>query len=196
MKPTNLDIQDVACLHAVQILQHPTSRPTTMPTHYSMVNTPKKNLSPFAAGKYSKSMKTPTRPHHQAKEGKSGLEAERVRALEALSSSRSKKKLSAKKGQQTHLLGKEDKEKWIKNYMDRETAVARNQVHDPQTASMQEQDHMRNVEKAQSTTTKPETTFQVMLNVIGDSLSDLASSEDDEDGEDEDHDEEDTEVAS
>jgi hypothetical protein len=43
------------------------------------------------------------------------------------------------------------------------------------------------------TTTKPEITFEEMLNAVGDSLSDLESSEDEEDGEDEDDDEEDTE---
>jgi len=78
--------------------------------------------------------------------------------------------------------------------VDRETAVARKRVQDAETAIMQEQEHMRNVEKAQSTTTKPETTFEEMLNAIVDSLIDLASSEDEEDGEDEDDDEEDTEL--
>jgi len=57
---------------------------------------------------------------------------------------------------------------------------------------MQEQEHMGNVEKGQSTTTKPGKTFEEMLNAIGDSLSDLASSKDEEDGEGEDDDEEDT----
>jgi len=78
--------------------------------------------------------------------------------------------------------------------VDRETAVARKRVQDTETAIMQDQEHMRNVEKAQSTTTKPETTFEEMLNAIGDSLSDLASSEDEENGEDEDDDEEYTEL--
>jgi len=57
---------------------------------------------------------------------------------------------------------------------------------------MQEQEHMENIEKGRSTTTKPEITFEEMLNAIGDSLSYLASSEDEEDGEDGDDDEEDT----
>jgi hypothetical protein len=57
---------------------------------------------------------------------------------------------------------------------------------------MQEQEYMGNVEKGRSTTTKTEITFQEMLNAIGDSLSDLESSEDKEDGDDEDDDEEDT----
>jgi len=76
--------------------------------------------------------------------------------------------------------------------VERETAVARKRVQDAETAMMQEQEHMENVEKGRSTTTKPEITFEEMLNAIGDSLSDLASSEDEEDGEDEDDDEEDT----
>jgi len=59
---------------------------------------------------------------------------------------------------------------------------------------MQEQEHMRNVKKARLTTTKPATTIEEVLNAICDSLSDLASSEDEEDGENEDDDEEDTEL--
>jgi hypothetical protein len=43
-----------------------------------------------------------------------------------------------------------------------------------------------------ATTGKPETTFEEMLNVIGERLSDLASSDDEDDGEDEEDDEEDT----
>jgi hypothetical protein len=51
---------------------------------------------------------------------------------------------------------------------------------------------MENVEKGRSTTTKPEITLEEMLYAIGDSLSDLASSDEEEDGEDEDDDEDDT----
>jgi hypothetical protein len=69
--------------------------------------------------------------------------------------------------------------------------VARKQVQDAKTAMMQEQEHMVNDEMGRSTTTKSEITFEERLNAIGDSLSDLASSEDEEDGEDEDYDEED-----
>ena len=50
---------------------------------------------------------------------------------------------------------------------------------------------MTNAEKAELTTTKPETTFEEMLNAIGESLSDLASSDEEEDGEDEDDEKED-----
>ena len=78
--------------------------------------------------------------------------------------------------------------------MDRDTTVAKKRVQDADTAIIQVQEHMRNVEKARSTTTKPETSFEEMLNAVGDSLSDLAGSEDEEDREDEDDDEQDTEL--
>jgi len=159
-----------------------------------MVNAPRKNVCSLAAGKYRKSMKNSTRQHHQANEAKSGLEAESVRALGALRSLRSKMKLSAENGGEMHFLRNTEQEKWIEDYVDRETTVARKQVQDAETAIMQEQEHIRNVEKAWSTTTEHETTFEEMLNAIGDSLSDLASSEDEEDGEDDDDDEEDTEL--
>jgi len=75
--------------------------------------------------------------------------------------------------------------------VERETAVARKRVEDTETAIKQEQDDMRNAEKAGLTTTTPETTFEEMVNVIGDSLSNLSSSDDGEDGKDEDDGEED-----
>jgi hypothetical protein len=52
------------------------------------------------------------------------LEAEPVRALEALRSIQSKKRLAAEKRQETHFLNNEEKEKWIEDYVERETAVA------------------------------------------------------------------------
>ena len=76
--------------------------------------------------------------------------------------------------------------------MEPQTAVARQRVQDAETVILQEQEQMGNVEKGPSTTTKPEITFAEMLSAIGDSLCDLASSEDEEDGEDKDDDEEDT----
>jgi hypothetical protein len=91
-----------------------------------------------------------------------------------------------------HFLTNEEREKWIEDYVERETAVARKRIQDAKTAMMKEQEHMENVEKGRLTTTKPEITFEEMLNDIGDSLSDLPSSNDEEDGEDEDDDEKDT----
>jgi hypothetical protein len=112
-----------------------------------MVNAPKKNLSPLPAGKYGKWTKHSTRRRHQANKGKSGLEAERVRALGALRSLRSKKKLAAEKRWETHFLSNEERENWIEDYLERETAVARKRVQDAKTAMMQEQEHMENGEK-------------------------------------------------
>jgi len=66
--------------------------------------------------------------------------------------------------------------------VERETPVARQRVQDAETAKMQEQEHMGNVENGQSTTTKAEITSEEMLNTIGDSLSDLANYKDEEDG--------------
>ena len=112
----------------------------------------------------------------------------------ALRSLRSKKKLSAEKWLETQFLANEAKEKWIEDYVESETAVARERVEDAETAIMEEQNDMTNVESAGTTTRTPKTTFEAMLNAMGDSLSDLASSKDDQDGKDEEDDEEDTQL--
>ena len=69
--------------------------------------------------------------------------------------------------------------------MERETAVARKRVEDAETAIKQKQEDMSNVENAGLTTREPEKTLGEMLNAIGDSLSDLASSDNEDDAEDE-----------
>ena len=114
------------------------------------------------------------------------MEAETVRALGALCSLRCKKKLAAEKRRETHFLSNEEKEKWIDDSVERETAGARKRVEDTEAAVQQEQDDMTHAEIAGLTTREPEKTFEEMLVAIGDSLSDLASSDDGEDGEDED----------
>jgi len=63
--------------------------------------------------------------------------------------------------------------------------VARKRVED---AVQQELEDMKYAEIAGLTTREPKRTFQEMLVAIGDSLSDLSSSDDGEDGEDEDDD--------
>ena len=78
--------------------------------------------------------------------------------------------------------------------MDTATAVARKQVEATETAIKQEQEDMRNAEKAGLTLRKHDKPFEEMLNAMGDSLSDLASSDDVEDGDDEEDDEEYTEL--
>jgi len=141
-KRTNLDIKDAAYLHIVHNLQHPTSRPITNSTKTTMVNAPKKNFSPLPAGRYGKSKKRSTRQRHQANEGKSGLVAERIRALGALCSLRSKKKLAAEKRRETHFLSNEEREEWIEEYVERETSGARKRVEDAEAAVQQEPDDM------------------------------------------------------
>jgi len=114
-----------------------------------MVNAPKKNLSPLPGGKYGKSTKLSTRRCHQANEGKSGLEAERVRAFGALRTLRSQKKLAVEKKRETHFLSNKEEEQWREDYVERETVVARKRVEDAETAMKQKQDDMSNVEKHQ-----------------------------------------------
>jgi len=133
-----------------------------------------------------------TQQRHQANEGKSGLEAERVRALGALCSLRSKMKLPAEKRSEQNLLSNQDKEKWIEDYFERVTAAARKRVEDAEAAVQQAQEDTRKAENVGLTNgepekTFPEKTFQEMMVAIGDSLSDLASSDNGEDGEDEDY---------
>ena len=112
------------------------------------------------------------------------MEAERIRALGALRSLRSKKKLAAEKRRETHFLSNEDTEKWIEEYVERETAGARKRVEDAEAAVQQEQDDMVHTEIAGLTSREPKKTFEEMMAAIGDSLSDVASSEDGEDRED------------
>jgi len=154
-----------------------------------MVNAPKKNFSPLPADRYGKSTKRSTQRCHKVNEGKSGLEAETIRALGPLSSLRSKKKLAAEKRRETHFLSNEEKEKWIEDYVERETAGARKRVEDAEAAVQQEQDDMMHAEIAGLTSREPEKTFEEMLVAIGDSLSNLPSSDNGENGEDEDDEE-------
>ena len=53
---------------------------------------------------------------------------------------------------------------------------------------------MRNAEEAGLTTRKHENAFEEIMNAVGDSISDLASSDNEENGEDEADDKEDTEL--
>jgi hypothetical protein len=73
-----------------------------------MVYALKNNFSPLPAGKYGKLTKRSTQRRHHPTEGKSGLEAESIRALGALCNLRYKKKLAAEKGRETHFLSNEE----------------------------------------------------------------------------------------
>ena len=159
-----------------------------------MFNAPKMNLLQLPVGKDSESAKLSTRWRHQASLGKICLEAELVQPIGAIRRIRSNTKLAAGIPWETHLLSNEDKENWIEGYVDRETALGSRRVQDAETAIKQEQEDMRNAEKAGLTTTKPETAFEDILNSIRDDLSKLASSDDGKAGAEQDDDEEDPEV--
>jgi len=159
-----------------------------------MVKAPKKNFSPHPVGKFGKSTKQYTHWRHQVNEGKSGLQAETVRVLGASRSLRSKKKLSVEKMQKMHCSSNEEKENWIEDYVERETAVARKQVQDAATAIMQELHDMTTADNTGATTRKPDTISEKMLNATRPSWSDVASSDDEQSGEDEEDDEVDTEL--
>jgi len=90
----------------------------------------------------------------------------------ALRSLQSKQKLTAEQRQEMHLLSNIENKKWIEDFVERETAVARMRVQYSETAIRQELNDIT------TATGKAETTFAGMLNAIGDSLSDLASSND------------------
>jgi len=88
-----------------------------------------------------------------------------------------------------HFSSNEEKEKWIEDYDGRETAGARKRVEDAEAAVLEEQDDMKHAEIAGLTYREPEKPFEQMLVAIGDSMSDLVSSDDGEAGEDEDDEE-------
>jgi len=85
-----------------------------------------------------------------------------------------------------HIVSHEENGKWIEDYVERETVGASNQVDDAEAAIKQEHEDTRTAENAGFTARGPEKTFQEMMVAIRDSLSELASSDDGEDGEVED----------
>jgi hypothetical protein len=107
----------------------------------------------------------------------------------ALHSLISKKTLAAENRGETHFLSNEEKEKWIEDYVERDTAAERKQVEDAQAAVQQEQDNMTPPEFARLMAREPEKTIEEMLVAIGYSLSDFARFDDEDDWEDEDDEE-------
>jgi len=68
--------------------------------------------------------------------------------------------LSAETRWETQIQTTQEKDKWIKDYVDTEAAVSRRCVQGAETAIMQEQEDIKTAENAQSTSRKPETTFK------------------------------------
>jgi hypothetical protein len=96
---------------------------------------------------------------------------------------RTTKKIAVEKRRHTHFLSNDGKETWIEGYVERKTAGARKLAEDAEAAVQQEQDDMTDAEIAGLTSREPEKEFEEMLAAMGDSVSDLASSDDGEDGE-------------
>ena len=134
IKHTNLDMKDVACLYVVHILQHQTSCPSTKSTEYTIVIASKQHCLPLPLGKYGKLTNHSTSWCHQVNEGNSSLEAEQVRGRRTLRSVWSLKQHVAEKRWEMRVLSNKDKAKWIENYADRETTVARTRVVEAETA--------------------------------------------------------------
>jgi len=61
----------------------------------------------------------------------------------------------AEKRRETHFLSNEEKEKWIEDYVERETAGARKRVVDAEAAVQQEQDDMVHTDIAGLTSREP-----------------------------------------
>jgi hypothetical protein len=85
-----------------------------------------------------------------------------------------------------HYLSNKGKEKWIEDDVGRETARARKRVEHAEALVQQEQDDMTHADFAGLNGREPERTFEEMLVAIGETLSDLARSNDGEVGEGED----------
>jgi hypothetical protein len=99
---------------------------------------------------------------------------------------RSKKKIEAEKRREMHWICNEEKAKLSKDYVVRETAGAKERVEDAERAVQQEFKDLKQAEIARLMNRELEKTFEGMMVAIGDSLSDLASSDDGEDEEVED----------
>jgi len=90
----------------------------------------------------------------------------------------------AERRQETNIVNNKEKDEWIEEYVERETTVAKPRVEDAEAAVEQEQEDIGGAESGGLTARESGETFDVMLDTIGDSLNDLARSDDEEDGED------------
>jgi len=152
-----------------------------------MVNTLKKKFSPHPVGIYGKLTMWSIPRRHQVIESKGVLEAEHVWALRVLRSLGCKKKLVAEKRRETHPSNGQTVQ-WIEDHDERETAGAKKRVEDAEDAITQEQEDTETAENAGLKTREPKNTFHEMMVAIGDSLSNIATSDNGEDGEDQDDD--------
>lgn len=161
-----------------------------------MVDSSKKNYSPLPAGKYGRSDNPATVKRHRTNAGKSGIESERIRAHNNLRALKCKKRKKAEGSEEIRDMDSDQRDKWIEDYVERETAAARKRAEEADLAWALEKERLASVSAVDQ---HPETaesarSFNQMLEDIGESIDDVATSgEEDEDNEDDDDDEEDEE---
>jgi len=85
-----------------------------------------------------------------------------------------------------HIFIIEESEKWIEDYIMRKTGGGRKRVEDAEAAIRQEQEDKEAAENAGLLTGEPGKMFHEMMIAIEDTLSDVACSDNGEDGEDKD----------
>jgi hypothetical protein len=156
-----------------------------------MVNSAKKrsvhNLSALPAGKHGKSKKRATKQRHKSNQGKTGFEAERVRALGALRVLRARKRKAAEDmAENKRELSEEEKQKWIDDYVHSETAKARERLAKAEEAVQEEMA----TDIGGLASLKRKQIFDEMLKAIGESIDDVVASDEDEDEDDDDDDDE------
>lgn len=96
----------------------------------------------------------------------------------------SKKKLAADTRREMHFLSNQETEKWIKDYVERESALAREHVEDAETVFKQEQEERWSAANTGLTINEPEKSFEVTMIAIGDGLNDHVTSDEELDRED------------
>lgn len=97
--------------------------------------------------------------------------------------------LAAEKRCETHILRNEEKEIWIADEIERETAVARQRVEDAVAVIREEQEDTQPADTTGLTTMEPQKMYHEMMVAIGDILTDIASSDYGKDLEDDNNDE-------
>jgi hypothetical protein len=142
----------------------------------------KKNLKPLPAGKQGKSRKAATLRRHRANEGKSAHEAERVRAMSALRTLKSKKKKAAE-AMKLKGMSEDARRKWIDDYVERETEVARRRVEAADAAVKEDMERQYATSAQMPPAANPKKTFEELLALVGDDIDNVVPSDDDDDEE-------------
>jgi hypothetical protein len=95
----------------------------------------------------------------------------------------SNEQLAAERRQELNILNNEGKEKWIEDDVERETVVASKRFGDTEIAMKEKHEDRSSAGSGGLTTREPRQTFREMLDAVGYGLSNLASSDDGDDGE-------------